>query len=316
MSEHIVIGGKKYLILKTGLSSNTPGSPSPVIKFKEKKPWNTQQTFELIRLYREKPELYDTTHNDYLSRASRRKAYRYISQGLSDIRPNTSEEEIRTKWNSLRTQFMREYSKGKKAAEDGVPFKPGMLFYESLMFLKDSDGSTKRDVIILDEPEISINEDSTEFKLPIEYEESKDEDCNESEELGASKIKSITEHGEDKVVKKEPEESSDTPPAAKRAKEVKKDKNIFALVVDPNQVKPQKKTFNTTIIPRAILPAPTGNFASSPSTPSRSIDGRPFDGLCQYIGETLRSLPIGQARKLEQRLLTSMITFMSNLNDT
>jgi RNA polymerase-interacting CarD/CdnL/TRCF family regulator len=75
------------------------------------KMWSQEQAQLLIDLYKTHPCLYAVKHKDYKNRQARNNALSAIPKELAQVRPGTSLNEIKNKFNNIRTNFMAQYRK-------------------------------------------------------------------------------------------------------------------------------------------------------------------------------------------------------------
>jgi RNA polymerase-interacting CarD/CdnL/TRCF family regulator len=73
--------------------------------------WSQEQAQLLIDLYKTHPCLYAVKHKDYKNRQARNNALSAIPKELAQVRPGTSLNEIKNKFNNIRTNFMAQYRK-------------------------------------------------------------------------------------------------------------------------------------------------------------------------------------------------------------
>ncbi|XP_031335457.1 uncharacterized protein LOC116165293 [Photinus pyralis] len=101
--------------------------------------WNHNQTSILIDLYRNHEVLYIVKDPQYHNKGARLHALETITKGLSEIRPNTTVNDVKVKINSLRTQFNKELGKLKsKPSGSGAELvQVGLWCFEQLLFLQD-----------------------------------------------------------------------------------------------------------------------------------------------------------------------------------
>ena len=92
-----------------------------------------KDTLRIIKLYKENPCLYKTDHENYDDLSARRSALESIRDSMGI--PNATVEEIKRKLKSLRSTFMQEYKKVKKAQESGHSYIPKLKWYELFTFV-------------------------------------------------------------------------------------------------------------------------------------------------------------------------------------
>ncbi|XP_069675804.1 uncharacterized protein [Periplaneta americana] len=101
--------------------------------------WPREVVCELIQLYELNSCLYAVGSLDYHNKMKKNNAYEEIARQISRLRPGTTAEDIRSKINGLRTQFMAEKGKIKKSQQNGSSsdeiHEPALWCYKLLEFL-------------------------------------------------------------------------------------------------------------------------------------------------------------------------------------
>ncbi|XP_071441368.1 uncharacterized protein [Hetaerina americana] len=82
--------------------------------------WTKLQVESLIAAIVDKPFLYDTKSINYKHRGLRTTAMEEIAQRVSAVRPNTTAEDCKRKWHSLRTNYLAERRKVAKLKKSGT----------------------------------------------------------------------------------------------------------------------------------------------------------------------------------------------------
>lgn len=94
---------------------------------------------ELISLYEQNPELYNSSLPDYKKKVVRQKIWDKILVQFQALFPEATKEDIQKKMTNLRTQFFTELNKYKKSLLSGSGtsdiHKPSWWCYDLLMFL-------------------------------------------------------------------------------------------------------------------------------------------------------------------------------------
>lgn len=75
---------------------------------KQKIEWNDDMIETLINAYQAKPSLWDMTKNEYKDVNKKNLALEYVAQAMEEY--GVAQNEWKTKWNNLRTQFLRDIS--------------------------------------------------------------------------------------------------------------------------------------------------------------------------------------------------------------
>ncbi|KAF5289484.1 hypothetical protein FQR65_LT11858 [Abscondita terminalis] len=103
--------------------------------------WTRKQVSLLIDAYEEEHVLYDVKKTSYHNKLLRNEAIQRIIMKCLELRPNTTENDVKTKVNGLRTQFCRELTQLKKKRPSGSGtagvYKVTLWFFERMLFLQD-----------------------------------------------------------------------------------------------------------------------------------------------------------------------------------
>ncbi|CAG4961444.1 unnamed protein product [Parnassius apollo] len=95
----------------------------------------------LISLYRDSPVLWNAKRKDYVDKSKRSVALQNIIRSLRIYKPTYSEEELKKKINTLRTNFNKERNKINKARRSGISpddvQQPTLWYYNEMLFLID-----------------------------------------------------------------------------------------------------------------------------------------------------------------------------------
>ncbi|XP_030028566.2 uncharacterized protein LOC115446146 [Manduca sexta] len=95
----------------------------------------------LISLYRDQPVLWNSKHKYYLDKNKRSAALKEMIKSLKTYRPDFTEDLLKRKINTLRTNFNKQRRKLKMAKHLGASgddeSKPVLWYYEDMMFLAD-----------------------------------------------------------------------------------------------------------------------------------------------------------------------------------
>ncbi|KAF5279714.1 hypothetical protein FQR65_LT15275 [Abscondita terminalis] len=143
--------------------------------------WSTEQVQMIIDHYRSTPLLFMVKHPDYFNKCKRSQAINNLILQLN--RPGTTENDVKAKWNSLKTTYMAEKRKVLACASSGAGedemYKPKLWYYSQLYFLDDHvtprksksniqlEGlSSELQVHIGTEEEFVINEDGSLSPVP------------------------------------------------------------------------------------------------------------------------------------------------------
>lgn len=111
--------------------------------------WSNKKVFRLIQMYRDRPALWDSKHENFKDKAKRHEEMRKIALCLGE-----SKEEVDRKVKNLLSHFSRELKKEGKSSKCGTisNYKSKWFAYEAMMFLKDKSKSRRR---VIDEDEVS-----------------------------------------------------------------------------------------------------------------------------------------------------------------
>ncbi|KAF5281929.1 hypothetical protein FQR65_LT14455 [Abscondita terminalis] len=101
--------------------------------------WEREHVSTLIDLYREHECLYKVKSALYHNKSARQQALEQMASVISDVRPNTTVNDVKTKINSLRTQFNKECAKlrSKPSGCSGEVVNIKLWCFEQLLFLQD-----------------------------------------------------------------------------------------------------------------------------------------------------------------------------------
>ncbi|XP_046384596.1 uncharacterized protein LOC124154738 [Ischnura elegans] len=116
--------------------------------------WTQESVNILIEEIRRNEFMYDTKQARYHNRNARRGVLEKIQELQTESRPNTTIDDIKCKWNSLRTQFMGEINKLKMPSGSGGGSSSTMWCFESLLFLRDHI-TARKSFSTMKQPEIS-----------------------------------------------------------------------------------------------------------------------------------------------------------------
>ncbi|XP_046384663.1 uncharacterized protein LOC124154942 [Ischnura elegans] len=102
--------------------------------------WERNAVEALISFYEEKRCLYEVSSPDYHLKQKRSSALQDIATNLLPFRPGTTSEEVKTKINGLRTQYMAEKNKLIRSKKSGAGVeevvRPKLWCYNNLSFLE------------------------------------------------------------------------------------------------------------------------------------------------------------------------------------
>ncbi|XP_071441367.1 uncharacterized protein [Hetaerina americana] len=99
--------------------------------------WTKLQVESLIAAIVDKPFLYDTKSINYKHRGLRTTAMEEIAQRVSAVRPNTTAEDCKRKWHSLRTNYLAERRKVAKLKKSGTGADMSMAFIDDHVQARD-----------------------------------------------------------------------------------------------------------------------------------------------------------------------------------
>ena len=109
------------------------------LKEKEESEWKDEETERLIERYKENDQLWNHSLTSYRDRTLKELNY----TKLCDILPGRSQEDIKTRWNVLKTIFNREVKKEEESKVSGAGtdtvYTSQWKYLKSLMFIKGSD---------------------------------------------------------------------------------------------------------------------------------------------------------------------------------
>nr|XP_023024980.1 uncharacterized protein LOC111513051 [Leptinotarsa decemlineata] len=101
--------------------------------------WSSAHISTLIEEYQKYPCLYAVKHPLHRNRNARANALTKICEVLCELRPETTIEEIKTKFSSLRTTFLSEKRKMEKAIKSGAGvdcvYVPSLWYFEKISYL-------------------------------------------------------------------------------------------------------------------------------------------------------------------------------------
>ncbi|XP_046406687.1 uncharacterized protein LOC124171559 [Ischnura elegans] len=116
--------------------------------------WTRGQVERLILLVSERPYLFDPRNSLYKNKGKRLIGFREIAEGMIPARPNTTSEECRKKWYSLRTNYLAERRKVISSKKSGVGvesvYVPSLFYFNELSFI-DEYTSPRESISTLDE---------------------------------------------------------------------------------------------------------------------------------------------------------------------
>ena len=108
-------------------------------KLKEENEWTGDETEQLIEYYKQNDQLWNHNLSSYRDRNLKEPNYKK----LSEILPGRSQEDIKKKWNTIKTISFAKWKerKGAKwvALADSV-YKSQWKFFDTMMILKGSNG--------------------------------------------------------------------------------------------------------------------------------------------------------------------------------
>lgn len=95
---------------------------------------------DLIHLYHVNTVLWDKKHKYYSNRKKRAEAYEILEKKCKEYYPEADDDYVRTKLDSLRTAFRRDYKKVvasriKHGVDSPVVYQPSLWYYNYLLFL-------------------------------------------------------------------------------------------------------------------------------------------------------------------------------------
>ncbi|XP_055923433.1 uncharacterized protein LOC129953915 isoform X1 [Eupeodes corollae] len=102
--------------------------------------WTKQETLKLIEEYKKHSILYKFDHPDHLKSNKKKEALMAIVDALKFLKPNVTENSIKTKFKTLRHQLASEKKKIDNCTKtnetfDGSQYKPTLWCYDELSFL-------------------------------------------------------------------------------------------------------------------------------------------------------------------------------------
>ena len=110
------------------------------MKLKEENEWMDDETEQLIEYHKHNDQLWNHILSSYRDRNLKKLNYKK----LSEILPGRSQENIKKQWNTIKTIFFREVKReeGSKVGGTGTDsvYKSQWKFFDTMMFLKGSDG--------------------------------------------------------------------------------------------------------------------------------------------------------------------------------
>lgn len=126
---------------------------------------------ECIKLYRELPALWKVKSPEYNNRVKKNDAYDTLVTKFQEKYPDITREEVKKKFNSLRTNFRKEVKKvfdSKKPGAEEV-YIPTLWYYDEMLFLIDHEMSTQTISFMEENDENDSESDSciSRIKKPI-----------------------------------------------------------------------------------------------------------------------------------------------------
>jgi hypothetical protein len=101
--------------------------------------WTSDLTAQLIMVYETHPCLFDPKHKFYSNKHARADALGKIVVDLKTFNPKVEVEDVKKKWNNLRSQFSHEHHKVLASERSGMGtedlYEPSVWWYEKLQFL-------------------------------------------------------------------------------------------------------------------------------------------------------------------------------------
>lgn len=101
--------------------------------------WTREQISKLITLYEGFEQLYNPKHSFYSNKHSRANALYEIANLLSEMRPQTKVDEVKSKINTMRTHYSHEVKKVRDSAKSGAAteeiYQPTVWWFDKMTFL-------------------------------------------------------------------------------------------------------------------------------------------------------------------------------------
>ena len=113
---------------------------------------------DCIRLYKELPSLWKIKSEDYNDRNKKIRDYRILLEKYRERYPKAAVEDVKKKFNALRTNFRKEMKKVENSKKSGAGsedlYEPTLWYYSEMEFLKDQE-TPSESICTINYPEYS-----------------------------------------------------------------------------------------------------------------------------------------------------------------
>ncbi|XP_072942157.1 uncharacterized protein [Epargyreus clarus] len=101
---------------------------------------------ECIQLYRELPSLWNVKSKEYHDRDKKKIAYEILLSKYKEMFPQASKDDVKKKFNSLRTNYRKELKKHLQSIESGSStddiYEPTLWYFKEMFFLQDQESAS------------------------------------------------------------------------------------------------------------------------------------------------------------------------------
>ncbi|XP_072934535.1 uncharacterized protein [Epargyreus clarus] len=101
---------------------------------------------ECIQLYRELPSLWNVKSKEYYDRDKKRIAYEILLSKYKEMFPQASKDDVKKKFNSLRTNYRKELKKHLQSMKSGSGtddiYEPTLWYFKDMIFLQDQESAS------------------------------------------------------------------------------------------------------------------------------------------------------------------------------
>lgn len=120
---------------------------------------------ECIKLYRSLPSLWNVKSKVYYDRGRKKMAYAVLLSKYREMFPEATREDVKKKFNVLRTNYRKEFKKYLSAMAAGESYTPSLWYFHEMDFLYDDESSEEFcENSILDAQSFTIDDKFTDFE--------------------------------------------------------------------------------------------------------------------------------------------------------
>lgn len=122
---------------------------------------------ECIDVYRELPCLWKITSADYSNRSKKEAAYSTLLSKYQERYENATKEDVKRKFNSLRTNFRKELKKISQSEKSGAGtddvYETSLWYYDAMIFLQDQEMPESSRTSLSNASEVAVQDNVNEL---------------------------------------------------------------------------------------------------------------------------------------------------------